>query len=103
MKMYLLSDNIDTLAGMRLSGVKGEVVHSENHAKKALEEIMQNKEIAILLITKEVKDLVEKEINYYKLNLKTPLIIEIPDRHGNGQIKDSITKYVEEAIGIKIQ
>ena len=27
MKMYLISDNIDTLTGMRLAGVEGEVVH----------------------------------------------------------------------------
>ena len=26
MKMYLISDNIDTLTGMRLAGVEGEVV-----------------------------------------------------------------------------
>ena len=31
-----------------------------------------------------------------------PLIVEIPDRHGGGRAKDSITRYVREAIGIKI-
>ena len=28
MKMYLLSDNIDTHTGMRLAGVEGEVLHT---------------------------------------------------------------------------
>ena len=37
-----------------------------------------------------------------KLKAKRPLIVEIPDRHGNGRTKDSITRYVREAIGIKI-
>ena len=37
-----------------------------------------------------------------KLNRKMPLIVEIPDRHGNGRTKDSITKYVQEAIGVKL-
>ena len=37
-----------------------------------------------------------------KLNRSRPLIVEIPDRHGNGRAKDSITRYVREAIGIKI-
>ena len=27
MKMYLISDNIDTLTGMRLAGVEGVIVH----------------------------------------------------------------------------
>ena len=37
-----------------------------------------------------------------KLNRKQPLIVEIPDRHGNGRTKDSITKYVQDAIGVKL-
>ena len=37
-----------------------------------------------------------------KLKMKHPLIVEIPDRHGNGRTKDSITEYVREAIGVKI-
>ena len=37
-----------------------------------------------------------------KLNRQRPLIVEIPDRHGNGRAKDSITRYVREAIGVKI-
>ena len=27
MKMYLISDNIDTFTGMRLAGIEGAVVH----------------------------------------------------------------------------
>ena len=37
-----------------------------------------------------------------KLHRARPLIVEIPDRHGGGRAKDSITRYVREAIGIKI-
>ena len=29
MKMYLISDNIDTYTGMRLAGVEGAVVHEK--------------------------------------------------------------------------
>ena len=35
MRMYLISDNIDTYTGMRLSGVEGVVVHE----REELEEI----------------------------------------------------------------
>lgn len=31
MKMYLISDNIDTQIGMRLAGVEGCVAHSAEH------------------------------------------------------------------------
>ena len=37
MKMYLISDNIDTYTGMRLAGVEGVVVHERAELKDALE------------------------------------------------------------------
>ena len=36
----------------------------------------------------EVSDIVSK----YKMNLAKPLIVEIPDRHGSGNISESINK-----------
>ena len=41
MKMYLISDNIDTLTGMRLAGVEGEVVHGRRETKQAVEKILR--------------------------------------------------------------
>ena len=37
MKMYLISDNVDTYTGMRLAGVDGIVVHEQDELKQALE------------------------------------------------------------------
>ena len=37
MKMYLISDNVDTYTGMRLAGVEGVVVHERKELKEALE------------------------------------------------------------------
>lgn len=34
MKMYLISDNVDTYTGMRLAGVDGVVVHKRDELKK---------------------------------------------------------------------
>ena len=36
MKYFLISDNVDTLAGMRLVGVHGVVVHEEDEVRAAL-------------------------------------------------------------------
>ena len=44
MKMYLISDNIDTLTGMRLAGVEGEVVHGRRETKQAVEKILEDKD-----------------------------------------------------------
>ena len=40
MKMYLISDNIDTYTGMRLAGVEGAVVHEKAELKEELDKVM---------------------------------------------------------------
>ncbi len=102
MKFHLISDNKDTLVGMRLSGIPGVVVHKEQEVLDALAEALQDENIAVILITENLVKLCREYIYDLKLNRARPLIVEIPDRHGNGSVKDSITKYVRDAIGIKI-
>lgn len=102
MKMYLISDNIDTKTGMRLAGVEGVVVHDIQEVSDALDRVLKDRDIGVLLITEKLGKLIPDKINDIKLNYHTPLIVEIPDRHGTGRTPDSITKYVREAIGLKI-
>lgn len=102
MKIYLISDNLDTLTGMRLAGVEGVLVHERNELKEALENAISDKNIGILLLTEGFGREFPEMIDNVKLNHKTPLIIEIPDRHGTGRKPDFITSYVDEAIGLKL-
>lgn len=53
MKMYLISDNVDTLTGMRLAGVDGVVVHEREELRRALETTLADKEIGIILLTEK--------------------------------------------------
>ena len=41
--MYLISDNIDTLTGMRLAGVEGVIVHEHDELREALSAPSQTK------------------------------------------------------------
>ncbi|MFV0528250.1 MAG: V-type ATP synthase subunit F [Lachnospiraceae bacterium] len=102
MQIYLISDNIDTYTGMRLAGVDGVVIHTRDELKTALETCIANKEIGIILLTERFGREFPELIDDVKLNHKTPLIIEIPDRHGTGRRPDFITAYVNEAIGLKL-
>ncbi len=102
MRFYLISDNVDTQVGMRLAGIDGIVVHETAEVQKALNEVIEMDDVAVVLITETLLSLCSDMIYDLKLNRKRPLIVEIPDRHGNGRTKDSITRYVREAIGIKI-
>lgn len=102
MKMFLISDNIDTLTGMRLAGIEGIVVHEEHEVRNAIDAVLNMSDVAIILITEKLIKLVPDYIKHIKLNLKLPLIVEIPDRHGTSRPSDSITRYVKESIGLKI-
>ena len=92
MKMYLISDNVDTYTGMRLAGVDGVVVHEREELYHALQNVLQDK------FGREFPDIIDE----FRLERKMPLLIEIPDRHGTGRSKDFITSYITEAIGLKL-
>ncbi len=102
MRFYLISDNVDTQMGMRLAGIEGIVVHKPDEVRNALNEAMENKDVAVILITEKLVKLCSETVYDYKLNRKQPLIVEIPDRHATSNITETISSYIESAIGLKL-
>ena len=102
MRMFLISDNVDTLTGMRLAGIDGVVVHEKQEIKQALDEVLSQKDIGIILMTEKLGKEIPEIVDDIKLTRTFPLLLEIPDRHGSGRRPDFITAYINEAIGIKI-
>ncbi|ANX02290.1 V-type ATP synthase subunit F [Thermoclostridium stercorarium] len=102
MKMFLISDNNDTKTGLRLAGIEGVVAHKREEVMSALTNALNDRDIGIILLTEKLMDLVYEEVMNIKLHRDYPLIVEIPDRHGTMRDTDKITKYIREAIGLKI-
>ncbi|MGN0622420.1 MAG: V-type ATP synthase subunit F [Oscillospiraceae bacterium] len=102
MKFYLISDNIDTQMGMRLSGVEGVVAHTPDEVGSALDKAMEMEDVGVILMTELTVKQCREKVYDYKLNRKTPLIVEIPDRHATSKISDTISRYLKEAVGIKL-
>ncbi|MBU0996652.1 MAG: V-type ATP synthase subunit F [Firmicutes bacterium] len=102
MKFYLISDNVDTLVGMRLVGIEGKVVHEKKEVLIELEKTLQDESICIVLMTTKLVELCPEVISELKLKQPRPLIVEIPDRHGSEDIGKAIDRYVSEAIGVKL-
>lgn len=102
MKFYLISDNTDTLLGMNLVGIEGCIVHERQEFLNVLMEKMNDESIGIILITTILVDMCPDIISEIKLKQTKPLITEIPDRHGNSKIGETIDQYVSEAIGVKL-
>ena len=98
MKLFVISDNTDTKMGLRLCGIEGVVVDSEDQLRTEVEKCLADPEIGVLLITEKLVKLAPSYINGPSL----PLIAEIPDRHGAGRTKEAISAYISEAIGVKL-
>ena len=102
MKMYLISDNIDTCTGMRLAGIEGAVVHEKEELKAELNRVLADKEVAVVVLTEKFGQEFPEVIAEARQGRSLPLLIEIPDRHGTTRGENFITSYVNEAIGVKL-
>ena len=100
--MYLISDNVDTLTGMRLAGVEGAVVHEREALRRELDKACADTDIAIIVLTEKFGREFPELIDSIRLSRSLPLLIEIPDRHGTLRGENFITSYVNEAIGVKL-
>lgn len=101
-KMFLISDNKDTKTGMRIAGVEGVIAHSREEMYDAVKTAIDDKNIGILLFTEKAAELDREYVRNLKMTLHTPIIIEIPDRHGSRDIGTSINSMVSESIGLKL-
>lgn len=101
MKMYLLSSDHDTLTGMRLAGVDGSLITSEEEFDSLSAKAVSDPEIGILLVTKTLSDEYPSKVLELKRN-RTLIVTQIPDMKNPTVSGDSITKYVQNAIGIKV-
>lgn len=103
MRAYLVSDNHDTLVGMRLAGIEGVVVHGYEETSKAMEQALLFDDVAIIAITEKAASLVPDIMQKLREHGELPIVVEIPDRHGTKRGSDFLTRYVRDAIGVKME
>ncbi|HCO62016.1 MAG TPA: ATP synthase subunit F [Clostridiales bacterium] len=101
MRYFVISDNTDTHVGLRLAGVEGVIARTREECLKALDKVMEDPSIGVLLINEGLAEQCAAELAPHKMSGRTPLVVEIPDRHGVRN-KDAIARYIREAIGVKI-
>lgn len=101
MKYFVIADNADTLVGLRLAGIPGVRVSGREETLQAIDRAAADPETGILLINETLAALCQDKLAPMKLSAQTPLVVEIPDRRGS-RSKDSITRYIQEAIGVKV-
>ena len=98
MRYFVISDNSDTLTGLRMAGIEGVLCHTREETLAA----EADETIGILLINEKLSALCPEREDALKRTALRPLLVEIPDRHHTHRAPDSITRYIREAIGIKV-
>ena len=101
MKFFLISDDHDTLVGMRLAGIDGVAALDKREVEEQLALVVDDESVGIVLITEKLAAMAKEQLDDIKLNRKRPLVLTVPDRNGMSG-GTSITDYIREAIGVKL-
>ena len=102
MKAFLVSDNHDSLVGMRLAGIQGCLVHTADETFAAIDRALKMPDLASLAITERAAEMAPDVVQQLRERGELPLLVEIPDRFGTKRGPDFLTRYVQEAIGVKM-
>ena len=105
MRFFLISDNSDAMNGLRLAGIEGTVARSEADLRNALEmaraDAANQPDIAVLLVTEKIAETYTATLDSARA-AGGPLLITVPSTGGGAAGKDRLTRYIREAIGVKI-
>jgi len=90
MKLYLITDNADIYAGLRMTGIDGIVLHSEAELAPAIATAAADPTIAVLLVTGRLAQKAQVQLMAYKISAATPLVLELPDRYSTSRRNSAI-------------
>ena len=101
MKIAALSDK-DTATGFKLAGVK-KIYTPNDNLLKLFNEIKEESDIAILLITEKIAQDLGKYLKDFRIRNAVPIIVEIPDKTGHKKDHvDYVSNLIKKAVGIEI-
>ena len=74
MRIFAISDNADFEVGMKLAGEDSISLNNEEEINKKIDEILQVKDIGILVVSEKIYDMAKDRIDDIRLNKRLPLI-----------------------------
>ncbi len=109
---YFVIGERELVLGFALAGVKGRAVSNRKEALDAfyyitgqsdsIKALSDEEKPKILILTEDVSDMLQSEVNAWQMRGTSPLIVEIPGLNGHIQGRKNLTDSIREAIGIKI-
>jgi V/A-type H+-transporting ATPase subunit F len=100
MKISVLGDT-HTVSAFRLAGVTGIVADSDTVCS-SLRELMGRQDMGLIIITRELADLIPPELRRAELERPLPVIVEIPGIDDRRGLSDSALAGIAEALGLPL-
>jgi V/A-type H+/Na+-transporting ATPase subunit F len=101
MKFFLIGDEY-TVLGYSLVGINGIIVNNAQEATDALHTVTKDPDVGIILITQRIAAEIRLLVDTTRLEMSTPVVLEIPDRQGPMEDRESALSVVQRLIGIKV-
>ena len=101
MRSIIVTDNDETVIGLRLAGVEGKLVKNDESVLMIIDELIMNENIGIIMITQNIFTKNQEELLLRKLKEKETLIIEIPGFNEKPK-KSLISEHIQSSIGLKL-
>ena len=92
MRMYLISDNNDTLVGFRMTGVLGSLVRTPEALSEALDGALADRSLGILMITEGIDTRFGADIRARLRDRSLPLLVTIPSENSSGTPRAGVSK-----------
>ncbi len=77
MKMFCISNDVDTAVGLRLTGIETTVVQEKEEAEQQIDRILQDETIGILIVTEPIYEMAKPKLEDIRKNRKMPLLVKI--------------------------
>jgi len=77
MKIISICDHRDICTGLQLAGIDGDVVHTSEAFSLAFKNALADRQVGILVITKNLAHRYAKQVNEAQLNKTIPLVVEL--------------------------
>ena len=101
MKYFAIAGDRDTLTGLRLAGIDGELATDAEAVSRMIRRAVADESIAVLVVTQACADLCHGELTQLRLSASRPLVAVIPDSKG-GKVRDEMATLIGETIGVHI-
>jgi V/A-type H+-transporting ATPase subunit F len=109
---YFVIGERELVLGFKLVGVKGKAVSNRQEALDSFNKMTgqlssvnsyaEQDRPKVLILTEDVADMLDEEVQSWQMKGKAPLIVEIPGLQGHIQGRKTLTDSIREAVGIQV-